>query len=206
MQPAHAMGAPALTPGESLEALEEAVAILRASWSGAPSLRFEGRHYRLEGMKPGPAPAHQIGIWLGAAKPRALALTGRVADGWAAPLMNYQPPAVAAESQAVIDRAAHEAGRDPNEIRRIYNMSGAFTAAAPAPATDSDETIVGPPQHWAEVLTHFALDLGFSTFLLIAPPDPDMLRTFIEDVAPQVRERVANARAHATSGLTPRHR
>ena len=191
---ARAMGAPALTPGESLEALEEAVAILRAFWSGARSLRFDGPHYRLDGARPGPAPAHQIGIWLGAAKPRALALTGRVADGWAAPLMNYMPPAATAEAQAIIDRAAREAGRDPRAVRRIYNMSGRFTAAAPAPATDSDEAIVGPPQHWEEVLTHFALDLGFSTFLLIAPPDPNMLRTFIEDVAPKVRERVAAAR------------
>jgi len=32
---AHAMGAPALTPGQSIEALDEAVAILRASWSDA---------------------------------------------------------------------------------------------------------------------------------------------------------------------------
>jgi hypothetical protein len=40
-------------------------------------------------------------------------------------------------------------------------------------------------------LTHFALDLGFSIFVLAAPPDPDMLTTFIEDVAPKVRERVA---------------
>jgi alkanesulfonate monooxygenase SsuD/methylene tetrahydromethanopterin reductase-like flavin-dependent oxidoreductase (luciferase family) len=200
---ARAMGAPALTPGESLEALEEAVAIMRAFWRGERSLRFDGRHYHLEGMKPGPPPAHQIGIWLGAAKPRALALTGRVADGWAAPLMNYMPPAAAAEAQVGIDSAARDAGRDPGEIRRIYNMSGAFTAIAPAPATDSDETIVGPPEHWAAVLTHFALDLGFSTFLLIAPPDPEMLRTFIEGVAPQVRERVATARA-ATSSPTLR--
>src|SRR5687767_14604151 len=36
LQAAQAMGGPALTPGESLEALEEAVAILRASWSDAP--------------------------------------------------------------------------------------------------------------------------------------------------------------------------
>jgi len=204
LQAAEAMGAPALTPGQSLEALEEAVAILRAFWGGARSLRFDGPHYPLDSARPGPAPAHQIGIWLGAAKPRALALTGRVADGWAAPLMNYMPPAAAAEAQAVIDRAAGEAGRDPGGIRRIYNMSGEFTAAASAPAGDSDETIVGPPEHWAEVLTHFALDLGFSTFLLIAPPDPDMLRTFIEDVAPQVRARVATARANATSGATAR--
>ncbi len=191
---AEAMGAPALTPGQSIDALEEAVAILHASWSGERSLRFDGSHYRLQGMRPGPAPAHQIGIWLGAAKPRALALTGRAADGWVAPLMNYLPPAAAAESQAVIDRAAREAGRDPREIRRIYNIPGAFTPAADAPASDSDESIVGPPDHWVEVLTHLALDLGFDTFMLAAPPDPDTLRTFIEDVAPQVRQRVEKAR------------
>jgi alkanesulfonate monooxygenase SsuD/methylene tetrahydromethanopterin reductase-like flavin-dependent oxidoreductase (luciferase family) len=198
---AAAMGA-RLTPGESLEALEEAVAILRASWSGDRSLHFEGRHYRLDGMHPGPAPAHEIGIWLGAAKPRALRLTGRVADGWAAPLMNYYPPAAVAESQAIIDAAAREAGRDPAEIRRIYNVPGEFTATAPAPASDTDEAIVGPPDQWADVLTHLALDLGFGTFALISPPDPEKLRTFIDDVAPQVRERVAAARGDDTSSRT----
>jgi alkanesulfonate monooxygenase SsuD/methylene tetrahydromethanopterin reductase-like flavin-dependent oxidoreductase (luciferase family) len=111
--------------------------------------------------------------------------------------MNYMPPAAAAEAQTVIDRAAREAGRDPGEIRRIYNVPGAFTGAAGAPARDTDETIVGPPDHWAEVVTHFALDLGFGTFILIAPPDPDALRTFIEDVAPQVRARVTTARARS---------
>jgi alkanesulfonate monooxygenase SsuD/methylene tetrahydromethanopterin reductase-like flavin-dependent oxidoreductase (luciferase family) len=194
LRAAQAMGAPHRTPGESLEALEEAVDILRASWSGAPGLRFEGRHYRLEGARPGPVPAHEIGIWLGAAKPRALALTGRLADGWAAPLMNYMPPAAAAEAQTIIDRAAHEAGRDPGDIRRIYNLPGAFTAAAPAPARDTDEVIVGPPDHWADVLTHLALDHGFGTFVLMGDPDPATLRTFIDEVAPQVRQRVAAAR------------
>ena len=78
LRPARAMGAPALTAGESLEALEEAVAILRASWSGAPGLRFEGRHYRLEGARPGPLPAHEIGIWLGVDEaPRARAHRSR---------------------------------------------------------------------------------------------------------------------------------
>lgn len=201
---AQAMGAPAWTPGQSLEALEEAVTILRASWGDGRSLRFDGRHYRLTGARPGPKPAHQIPVWLGAAKPRALELTGRVADGWAAPLMNYYPPAAVAESQKVIDRAAREAGRDPGEIRRIYNVPGAFTTAAPRPAGDTDEAIVGPPDHWADVLVHLALDLGFGTFVLIAQPDPDTLRTFIAEVAPRVRERVATARTHATSGFADR--
>ena len=65
LRAAQAMGAPAMSAGESLEALEEAVAILRASWSGAAPLRFDGRHYRVDGARPGPLPAHEIGIWLG---------------------------------------------------------------------------------------------------------------------------------------------
>jgi alkanesulfonate monooxygenase SsuD/methylene tetrahydromethanopterin reductase-like flavin-dependent oxidoreductase (luciferase family) len=194
---ARAMGAPTLTPGESLEALEEAIVILRAWWSTAGVLRFKGHHYQLDGARPGPKPAHEIGIWLGAAKPRALALTGRKADGWAAPLMNYLPPAAAADAQEIIDRAARDAGRDPASIRRIYNTPGAFTSTAPAPARDTDQSIVGPPEHWAEVLTHLALDLGFGAFVLLTPPDPDTLRTFIEEVAPDVRERVSAARGQA---------
>jgi alkanesulfonate monooxygenase SsuD/methylene tetrahydromethanopterin reductase-like flavin-dependent oxidoreductase (luciferase family) len=196
LEAAHAMGAPALTPGESLAALEEGVAVMRAMWSGERrGIRFDGSHYELAGVHPGPAPAHPIQIWIGAAMPRALALTGRLGDGWVAPLMNYRPPGEAVQGNLAIDRAAREAGRDPREIRRIYNIPGAFTEAAPAPATDDDQAIVGPPEHWVEVLTHFALDLGFSTFLLAAPPDPDALNTFVEDVAPKVRERVAEQRA-----------
>jgi hypothetical protein len=51
------------------------------------------------------------------------------------------------------------------------------------------------------VLTHLALDRGFGTFVLIGQPDAPMLRTFIEDIAPRVRERVATARAR-TGGMT----
>ena len=90
---AHAMGAAARTPGESLAALEEAIAVIRAMWSGERrGIRFDGRHYQLAGVHPGPAPAHPIQIWIGANAPRALALTGRLADGWVSPLMSYKPP------------------------------------------------------------------------------------------------------------------
>ncbi len=193
---AHAMGAPARTPRESLAALEEAVAVMRAMWSDERGgIRFDGRYYQLDGARAGPAPAHPIQVWIGANGPRALALTGRVADGWACPLMNYKPPREAAQANLVIDRAAREAGREPREIRRIYNVPGSFTTTKQAPATDSDQAIVGSPEHWAETLTHFALDLGFSTFLLIAPADPGTLITFIEDIAPAVREEVDKRRA-----------
>jgi alkanesulfonate monooxygenase SsuD/methylene tetrahydromethanopterin reductase-like flavin-dependent oxidoreductase (luciferase family) len=193
---AHAMGAAALTPADSLAALEEGVAVMRAMWSGERrGLRLDGRYYQLDGVHPGPAPAHPIQVWIGANRPRALALTGRVADGWVSPLMSYKPPRDAVQGNRAIDRAALEAGRDPRDIRRIYNIPGAITSTAPAAADDGDQAIVGPPEHWAEALTHFATDLGFSTFVLAAPPDPPTLASFIEDVAPIVRDRVAERRA-----------
>ena len=193
---AHAMGAPALTPAESLAALEEGIAVVRAMWSAERrGIRFDGRHYQLSGVHPGPAPAHPIQVWIGANKPRALALTGRVADGWVSPLMSYKPPREAARANLAIDRAAREAGRDPREIRRIYNVQGAFTSTSQGPAADTDEGIVGPAEHWVDVLTHLALDLGLGTFVLAAPPDRDTLTIFIEDVAPNVRTRVAEQRA-----------
>ena len=46
------------------------------------TLRFEGEHYRAVGLHAGPAPAHDIPVWIGAYKPRMLRLTGRLADGW----------------------------------------------------------------------------------------------------------------------------
>jgi alkanesulfonate monooxygenase SsuD/methylene tetrahydromethanopterin reductase-like flavin-dependent oxidoreductase (luciferase family) len=111
--------------------------------------------------------------------------------------MSYKPPGEAAQANLAIDRAAREAGRDPREIRRIYNVQGAFTSTTQGPAADTDQGVVGPPEHWAEVLTHLALDIGLSTFVLATPPDPQTLRTYIEDVAPKVRERVAEQRASA---------
>ncbi|MDQ3657031.1 MAG: LLM class flavin-dependent oxidoreductase, partial [Chloroflexota bacterium] len=82
---------------------------------------------------------------------------------------------------------------DPSAIRRIYNINGSF-APTNTKADDIDREIVGPPEHWVEVLTHLALDLGFSTFVLGSEPDQETLRTFIEDVAPAVKERVAARR------------
>jgi alkanesulfonate monooxygenase SsuD/methylene tetrahydromethanopterin reductase-like flavin-dependent oxidoreductase (luciferase family) len=189
-----AMGGPVRAPGEALVALAEAIEIIQAMWSEQRSVRVRGEHYRVDGVHPGPPPAHQIGIWLGVYRPRALALAGRVADGWV-PSMGYLPPRVAAAASARIDAAAREAGRDPSAIRRIYNLGGAVTGAAPEPATDDDRAIVGPVDHWVAVLVHLAADLGFDSFLVGGQADPAALRIFIEEVAPAVRERVAALRA-----------
>lgn len=77
-----AMGGPRRTAGESVDALEEALEIVHAFWSGERSVNFAGHHYRVNGAHPGPPPAHPVGVWLGAYGPRMLRLTGRLADGW----------------------------------------------------------------------------------------------------------------------------
>ena len=77
-----AMGGPRRTPGEAVAATAEAIEVIRAAWSQERSVRVDGEHYRLRGYKPGPPPAHDIGIWVGAGGDRMLDLIGRAADGW----------------------------------------------------------------------------------------------------------------------------
>jgi alkanesulfonate monooxygenase SsuD/methylene tetrahydromethanopterin reductase-like flavin-dependent oxidoreductase (luciferase family) len=191
------IGGPVRKPKQALDALEEALIVIRGMWSGQRGMSFAGEHYQLSGADSGYVPAHEMGIWLGVLGPKALALTGRVGDGWV-PSMSYVPPRVAVEKNARIDQAAIAAGRDPSAIRRIYNITGTL-APTNTKADDIDREIVGPPGHWVEVLTHLAVDIGFGTFVLSSSPDQDTLRTFIEEVAPAVRERVAERRRAAVS-------
>ena len=185
----HAMGGPRRSGRETLEALEEAITIIRRFWSGERGMRFSGAHYELAGAQPGPPPAHEIGIWLGVLKPRALELTGRVADGWV-PSVSYAPPPVIPEMQRRIDEAAASSGRPPAAIRRIYNVMGTLSDRPARALLDGDA------DHWTEALTEFALELGFDTFVFWPTGDElAQLERFAQEVVPAVRERVDAARA-----------
>ena len=124
-----AMGGPKLTPGESVDALSEAIDVIRGIWDVGErgGVRIRGEHYDVRGAKRGPEPAHDIGIWLGAYKPRMLKLTGAKADGWL-PSMQYLTDI--GPSNAAIDEAALAAGRDPREIRRMLNIPPLESRAA----------------------------------------------------------------------------
>jgi alkanesulfonate monooxygenase SsuD/methylene tetrahydromethanopterin reductase-like flavin-dependent oxidoreductase (luciferase family) len=166
-----AMGGPRRSPGESVEALEEAIAVVRAFWSGEESVTFEGRHYRLAGATPGPPPAHRIGIWLGVYGPRMLRLAGRAADGWL-PSLSYLGIENADARQQALDEAARRANRDPSEIRRALNV-----------------TLEGDPDRWVDTLVSLASEHRFETLIASAEGDPrDLIRRLGEDVAPRVRE------------------
>jgi alkanesulfonate monooxygenase SsuD/methylene tetrahydromethanopterin reductase-like flavin-dependent oxidoreductase (luciferase family) len=55
-----AMGETRKSPGEALEAVREAVEVMRLLWSEERSARYEGKFYSLRGARPGPRPAHEI--------------------------------------------------------------------------------------------------------------------------------------------------
>jgi alkanesulfonate monooxygenase SsuD/methylene tetrahydromethanopterin reductase-like flavin-dependent oxidoreductase (luciferase family) len=169
-----AMGGPRRTPKESVDALEEAIAVIRSFWSGDRSVNVDGRHYRVSGAKPGPSAAHPIGLWIGAYGPRMQRLTGRLGDGWIPSLGDhYLHPEDVPPMQARIDEAARRAGRDPASIKRAANVMA----------------LDGEPAGWADQLLS-AGALGFEVLLVGVPGDDsiDFIRRFGEDAAPRVRE------------------
>src|SRR4030088_3605870 len=169
-------GGPRRTPGESIEALEEAIDVIRLLWSDERSVSFEGKYYRLADARPGPRPAHPISIWVGAFKPRMLRLVGRKADGWLPSLGVLTRDELRAGNKQ-IDAAAEKAGRDPHLIRRIINVQGVI-GAKPAPPRSSlpvgslaGEPLAGPPDWWVDTLAGFVAD-GFDT-LVFWPVDTE---------------------------------
>src|SRR4051794_8177820 len=143
-----AMGGRALSAKQSVDALEQAIVELREFWKG-------------EGKFEGPKPAHEIGIWLGAYKPRMLRITGAMADGWI-PSQSYLPPEQVPEAMQRVDEAASAEGRDPKDIRRVYNLIG------DEPATP-------------EQIADFATDLGFDSFIF-SPADAHEIERIAHDV------------------------
>jgi alkanesulfonate monooxygenase SsuD/methylene tetrahydromethanopterin reductase-like flavin-dependent oxidoreductase (luciferase family) len=181
-QAIEAMGGPRRDPGEAYEAFAEALQVVRLVWSGERGLRFDGRHYQLNGMHSGPAPAHDMQVWVGATGPRMLALIGREADGWI-PSTSYVPPEKLPEMNTRIDDAAEEAGRAPAKVRRLYNLMGRITAG------ERGEYLEGPVEYWADELARLALDFGMDGFIF-APKEPGeaQVRLFAEQVVPAVRQ------------------
>lgn len=182
-----AAGGERRSPKEAVDALVEAIRVIRGVWgvNGERSVTVEGAHYSVKGLRAGPAPAHDVEIWLGAIKPRMLRVTGRYADGWL-PSMGYVPPEALPGMNAVIDEAAVAAGRGPQAVRRMYNVSGRFGTGG--------GFLRGTAEVWTEQLAELSLTAGVSTYIL-GTDDPDVLRRFAGEVAPAVRELVDTERA-----------
>ena len=177
-----AWNGPKRTPKESVDALEEAIPIIRRVWAAERGIRVEGEHYRLAGAHGGPPPAHDIGIWLGAYGPRMLRLVGRAADGWVPSLPNL-PLADVPARMALIDEAAERAGRDPARVVRLANVNGAIEDGAVT------GWLHGPVEHWVEELGGLVRDLGFNGAVLWCDHEDALGQTerFAREVVPRVR-------------------
>ena len=84
---------------------------------------------------------------------------------------------MAARDNLAIDRAARDVGRDPREIRGRTHEGAHRSCHRRRPGGGRAARAPG------EVLTHFAVDLGFSTLIPATESDPRTLTTFIENVA-----------------------
>lgn len=184
-----AMGGPRRTPAQALQALREAIGVIRLMWGGPPSVRSDGEHYRLGGVKPGPAPAHEIGIWLGVHGPEAIKLVGESADGWIPSIPRVTVEQLDAKQEA-IDRAAYAAGRRPEDIRRLANVNGTITEGS------SDGFLRGPSDQWVEELTGLVIDHGVDSLILW--PDGDLVQQAgrFAAVAAEARLSIEAARSH----------
>jgi alkanesulfonate monooxygenase SsuD/methylene tetrahydromethanopterin reductase-like flavin-dependent oxidoreductase (luciferase family) len=184
-------GGPRRTPGEAVEALEEAIEVIRLLWSDERSVSFDGTYYRLADARPGPRPAHPISIWVGAFKPRMLRLVGRKADGWL-PSLGVLTREELRAGNSQIDAAAEGAGRDPSSIRRILNVQGLIGEQRPPRRSElrvgylAGEPLAGAPGWWVETIGGFVAD-GFDTIVFWpVDPSPSQVELLIADVAPQL--------------------
>jgi alkanesulfonate monooxygenase SsuD/methylene tetrahydromethanopterin reductase-like flavin-dependent oxidoreductase (luciferase family) len=168
-------------PAEKVEALAEAVDIVRGLWQETP-FTYHGRHFQVQEAEVEPKPAHRIPIWLGTYGRKSLALTGRVADGWN-PSFPYAPPEIAGEMRDRVRRAAEEAGRDPDSIECAYNVSvWVDERGQPNP-----RLVTGGTERVAEQLVEF-VRMGFGTLIFWARGGAEQRERLASEVLPLVRQ------------------
>jgi alkanesulfonate monooxygenase SsuD/methylene tetrahydromethanopterin reductase-like flavin-dependent oxidoreductase (luciferase family) len=191
------MGVPRLSPGAAVEAFEEAIVLIRKLSGGGPPITHEGPHYRVRELEP--APVATPAVWTGSVGPRSLAATGRVADGWIPGHAADWLSARYRTSRPVIDEAAAAVGRDPGEIRTVFNLPGEITDRPLARTRDeTGRWLGGSVDQWVAELTGAVLEHGASGFTLFASghgtTDPVSLGRWAGEIAPAVREAVAKER------------
>ena len=155
-------------------ALGETIPILRSMWATDRNpVHAAGPAHRVPGADPGPAPAHDVPIWLSGTDDTLVDVAVRTADGWwmDATASDVDPSTVSS-AQFRLDVAARRARRDPAEIRRLLTV-GTIPAV-------SD-------------LVRLAVEHGIDTVVL-ATTDSAAVQRFATEVAPAVRDLVAAAR------------
>ncbi|MCL3836583.1 LLM class flavin-dependent oxidoreductase [Aeromicrobium duanguangcaii] len=170
--------------GDDPAAVADAVAVVRRMWDPlAPAVHREG-HHRVRGAEPGPAPAHEVPVWVSGDDSGLVEVAGGVGDGWVGRLGPAEGTEPLLERLDALRRHADEAGRDVRELRRVVRAFDreSFTA-----------------QQWVECLRPLA-EHGVTTFVLrVGEWAPvERLEWFADEVGPALEE---SARRAVEAGL-----
>jgi alkanesulfonate monooxygenase SsuD/methylene tetrahydromethanopterin reductase-like flavin-dependent oxidoreductase (luciferase family) len=180
-----AVGGAVLSPADKIDALAEAIQVIRGAWTRSGYTQHGHQHSVLD-LEMEPKPTRPIPVWLGTFGPRALAVTGRLADGWI-PSLGYMPVEQIPAMRRRIDAAAEAAGRRPDQIRGILNVNIRIDPdARPQP-----EAVSGSARQVVSQLRQL-LDLGFTgfNFLISSPGRAATMQQVAEEVLPALRSAV----------------
>ena len=177
-----AVGGPALSPAAKIDGLAEAIQVIRGAWARSGYTQH-GHHHSVRDLTMEPKPTHPIPVWLGSFGPRALAVTGALADGWI-PSLGYKPIDEFPAMRQRIDAAAQASGRRPDEIRSILNL----TIRIGPEAQPQHDAVAGSARQARSQLRHL-LGLGFTgfNFLVSGPDQIAAVQQIAEEVLPALR-------------------
>lgn len=179
---AEGFGLEVRSPGGKVAALGEAIEIIRGVWT-QDSFAYTGDHFHTGGATIVPKPQRRIPIWVGSYGPRAVELTGRLADGWS-PSLPYLPLDRAVEAGQIVRRAGAEVGREPGSVTFNYNIPIRIGGRA-----RDDRTVAGTPDQIVEQL-HTFITAGFTSmsFWPIGDAEEQTARLATE-IVPALRSR-----------------
>jgi G6PDH family F420-dependent oxidoreductase len=194
--------------GIRLEMLEEAVEVIRALWTGKV-VSHRGRHYEVEHARIYSRPAEPPPIYVSGFGPKAIALAGRIADGYvntspdADMLAAYREaggrgPAQAgtkvcwAESEAEARRTAHRIWPNevlPGELAQVLPTPEHFEQASSLVTEDmvAEAVACGPdPERHAAAIQEY-LDAGYDEVYVqqIGADQGGFLRFYEREILPR---------------------
>jgi alkanesulfonate monooxygenase SsuD/methylene tetrahydromethanopterin reductase-like flavin-dependent oxidoreductase (luciferase family) len=187
------LGVTPRSPAESVQAMEEAITVVRALTGGGQPVDFAGRFYQLRAADPSPEPTPPI--WTGSQGPRSLAVTGRLADGWIPAHAAGWRSSLVATSRPLIDEAAVAAGRDPSDVATVYNVGGQITdRALPMPRDEDGRWIGGSIDQWIDELTSAVTDHDAAGFFYLPVGQPESaIHRWMHEIVPEVRRAITES-------------
>jgi coenzyme F420-dependent glucose-6-phosphate dehydrogenase len=175
-------------PKERRDRMAEAITLIRRLWS-EERVTFEGAYYRTERATIYDRPAEPIPVYVAASGPLAARLAGRVADGFIC--TSGKKPELYEELTASVAEGAAQAGRDPDQIRRMIEIKVSYDTDADVALracdwwaalalTPEEKTGVEDPIEM-ERLADAAIDRAHTRFIVSTDPDE-----VVERIAPYV--------------------